>query len=99
MRTLLAAVMLLATSMLSTAMAQEVGKCAPDKIVAKELQTHKQFLVTFGFINAQALYALYASKGGSEWTSVIIRADQVTCIIAKGTELYPIHIEPKGDKV
>ena len=99
MRTFLAAAMLLATSIYSPAIGQEVGKCAPDAVVAKAMQNQKQYLVTFGFMTPEALYALYASQGGDAWTAVVIRADQITCIVAKGTELYPVKIEPRGEKV
>jgi len=99
MRSFLAAAMLLAASMLSPASGQEVGKCAPDEIVAKDLEKAKQKLATIGFVSPEALYAIYASQGGDNWTAVVIRADGQSCIVARGTDLNRVIIEPRGEKV
>lgn len=99
MRSFLAASLMLATSMLSPATGQEVGKCAPDDIVAKDLDKAKQTLATIGFIDSSALYAVYASQGGANWTAVVIRSDRFSCVVARGTDLQRVVIEPRGEKV
>ena len=97
MRTFLAAAMLLATP--PAVLGQELGKCAPDSEVTKALGDVKQKLVTIGFISQEAVYALYASPGGDNWTSIIYRADGMMCVVAVGTELSRVIVEPRGEKV